>query len=79
MVFSGEEENELSLHVDRYSTPTLLVAADRLEGDAQEIGNLFLGFVQFFADVEEFLAVHGPHMGNEGGCYFCGIVAKTIA
>lgn len=70
MVFSGEEENELSFYMDRDCPPALLVAADRLEGDAKEIGNLFLSLVQFSADVEEFLTVHGLHWGSEGGALF---------
>ena len=42
----------------RDRAPTLLIAAYRLERNAQKTGSFLLRFVKFFPDVSEFFVVH---------------------
>ena len=55
----GEEEEHLAFDVRRYLSPGLFIAVYRLDRDAQQFGNLFLGLVQDLAGLEELVTIHG--------------------
>jgi len=55
----GEQEKEMSFHMARDVSPTLLVTVYGLDRRSKQLGHLCLGLVQFFANGNEFFAIHG--------------------
>jgi hypothetical protein len=56
--FHGQQKEHLPLHMGRYSAPPLFETLDRPEGNAQELGHFFLGFLQPLTKGQEFSGVH---------------------
>ena len=59
LIHQRDQEIHLPFHCGWYVTPGLLVAVDGLYGDPEQLSHLLLGPAQFFAEMDEFLAVHG--------------------
>ena len=59
LIHQRNKEIHLSFHRGRYGSPGLFVAVDSLYRDPEQLSHLLLGPVQFFAEMDEFLAVHG--------------------
>ena len=57
--YPGDQEKHLPLYNGRHRTPPLFVALDSFERLSEQLGHLLLCLVQFLAEIDELIAVHG--------------------
>jgi hypothetical protein len=55
---SGQQEEDMPLHMHWHLSPSLLIATDSLDGCAKQFGHFLLSLVQFFPYAFKFFTVH---------------------